>query len=118
MSASQLFEQSMVTLRPQSAFPPLCERLRSDERAGLSLQHPKIMFQVENLLLPLVAALVARDAAALVPDFHVARIESYLDRLAGLGRNRIHIGPHSYTAEPVDARERDLGQLETILGQR
>src|SRR5208282_6735973 len=118
VSANQLFKQSIVTLRPQSAFPPRRERLRSDERARLSLQHVEIVFQVENLLLALVAALVTRDAAACVPNFHGARIEPYLDRLAGFGRSRIEIGPHPHAAEPVHPRERDLGQLETVLSER
>jgi hypothetical protein len=40
------------------------------------------MFEVEDLLVPLVAAFVARDAAALIAHFDVTRIKSHLDGLA------------------------------------
>jgi hypothetical protein len=63
------------------------------------------MFEVEDLLVPLVAAFVARDAAALIAHFDVTRIKSHLDGLARRGRRRIEIGPHPYAAEAVHARE-------------
>ena len=62
--ANQLFQQPIVTLWPQSFFPPRRERLGAGQRARLALQHIQVVLQVEHLLLTSVIAFVAGDAAA------------------------------------------------------
>jgi hypothetical protein len=76
------------------------------------------MFEVEHLLVALIAALMQGDAAAFIADFDVTRIKSHFDRLAGWSRRRIKVRPHPHAAKSVDARKRDIRQLEALPGER
>jgi hypothetical protein len=82
MPANQLVEQPIIAWRPEPPSPPRRQRRRAAKCARFALQHVEIMFEVEDLLVPLVAAFVARDAAALIAHFDVTRIKSHLDGLA------------------------------------
>jgi hypothetical protein len=53
--------QPVVALRPAALGPPLRQRCRSAQRAGLPVQHFEVMFQIEDLLQTAIAALVAGD---------------------------------------------------------
>src|SRR6266851_4872223 len=86
MPIDQFGQQTIITLRPQSALTPRCQRLRSGERPGLALQYVEIVLEIEHLLIALVTALVAGEAAAFVPDLDATRIESDLDRFADINR--------------------------------
>ncbi len=57
----KLAHQPIITRRQESALPPRGQWLRTDQRTRLALQHVEIMFEIEHLLMTLVAALVARD---------------------------------------------------------
>jgi hypothetical protein len=76
------------------------------------------MFEVEHLLMALIAALVDCDAASLVPHFDLTRIKSYFNRLAGRSRRRIEISPHSHAAQSVNAGKQNIRQLKSLLGKR
>ena len=60
------------------------------------------MFQVQDLLTPRVAALVMRDAAAVVPDLQVRRIELGLDPRARARGHRVGVGLDQDTAAAVN----------------
>src|SRR5690348_15595574 len=62
------------------------------------------MFELEYLLVALIAALVQSDAAAFVPHFDMTRIKAHFDRLTGRRRRparspvRRHAGTRSLLA--------------------
>src|SRR5579863_1505091 len=114
----QFGQQAIVTLWPEPTLPPRRQRLRSDQRSRLTLQHVEIACEIEHLLMAFVTALVAGEAAAFVPDLDATRMESDLDRPADLDRSRIQVGSHSDAAQPIDPWERDIGQVEAVLGER
>src|ERR1700737_5191520 len=96
---------------------PRRQRLRSDKRARLALQHVEIMFEIEHLLIALVTTLMAGEAAPFVPDLDATRIEPDLDRFADINWSGIKVGSHPDAAQPIDPRERDIGQVEAMLGE-
>lgn len=57
------------------------------------------MFQIQDLLLTTVTAFVASDAAALMPDLNVARINLRLNLNARLKRRRVGIGSHAHAPD-------------------
>src|SRR6266404_6711767 len=63
----QLRPDPVITLRPAALSPPLRQRRRSAQRAGLAVQHVEVVFQIEDLLQTAVATLVAGDPVAVVP---------------------------------------------------
>ena len=67
---NQFGQQAIVTLRPQPALTPRRQRLRSDQRSRLALQHVKIMFEIQHLLMAFVTAFMPRDAATFIAHFH------------------------------------------------
>src|SRR4051794_15054165 len=57
----QFMPQTVEGLRPASCLAPLGEGSRSGKCTWLALQHIQIMFQIEHLLLPAVAAFMASN---------------------------------------------------------
>src|ERR1700730_14026368 len=103
--------QPVVTLRPPALSSPLCQRRRSAQRAGLPVQHFEVVFQIEDLLQTAVAALVAGDPVAVVPELDRGGGDPRLDDRAGLQRHGVGVRPHLRASRLVDAREAYLGQV-------
>src|SRR5271156_3607693 len=51
----QLIPDSVVALGPSALSPPLRQRRRTAQRAGLALQYIEVVLQIEDLLLTAVA---------------------------------------------------------------
>src|ERR1019366_10623018 len=71
-----LLPDPVVTLRPSALSPPLRQRRRSAQRAGLPVQHVEVVFQIEDLLQSAVTAFVAGDPAAMVTELDGRRGET------------------------------------------
>src|SRR6266852_6550347 len=57
----------VVAVRPATSSTPLLQRLAAGEGARLVLEHVQVVFEVEHVLIPAVAAGMTCDAAAFVP---------------------------------------------------
>src|ERR1700710_399291 len=68
MPRSQPVPQFVITGGPAAGLAPLRQRLRSGERTGLIAQNVQVMFKVEHMLTAAMAAFVASDQTASVPD--------------------------------------------------
>ena len=75
------------------------------------------MFQIEDLLQTAIAALVASDPVAVVPELDRGGGDPRLDNRAGLQRHGVGVRPHLRASRLIDAREADLGQVEGFGGQ-
>ena len=64
--AHHRFPEPVVALRPSSLRTPQGQRLRSAQCAGLLFKHVEIVFQIEDLLRTIIAALMPRDALTAV----------------------------------------------------
>ena len=80
VALDQRLPEAVVARRPAAELAPLLQRLAPGERAGLALQHVEVVLEVQDLLVAAVAALVAGDPLALVPDLDVRGCQPGLDR--------------------------------------
>src|SRR5450432_3275786 len=109
MSLFQLFPDLVQALRPPSGLPPLLQWRRSGHRARLLFQHVEIMFQVENLVTATVAALMPRDAFAIVLDIDARGPDASGHTQTSPERRRIPVGLHFDSAVAVHhQREQNL----------
>src|SRR5205823_14697870 len=102
---------------PASSTPPLLEGFAASERARLVLEHVQVVVQVEDLLMPLVRARVARNAASLVPDLDRGWRQLDLDRGTRCHWRGVRVGPGFDAAQPVDLAKAHLDQIEALAGQ-
>jgi len=76
------------------------------------------VFEIEYLLIALVTALVTGEASPFVPDLDATRIEPDLDRFADINRSGVKVGAHSNASQPIYPREKDIGEIKAMLGER
>src|SRR6266566_891920 len=107
MPLHQPAPELVVADGPASGSTPLLQGFAAGEGARLVLEHVQVVFEVEDVLVTTVGALVTRDAAALVPDLDRRRGELDLRFRAWQQRRRIGVGPHLDTAQPIDLPEAD-----------
>ena len=74
----------VVADRPATSASPLLQRFAAGECAWFVLQHVQVVLQVEDLLMAVVRAHVASDAATLVPDLDAGWRQLHLDRHPGV----------------------------------
>jgi hypothetical protein len=95
-------------LWPAPCLAPLGQCSRPGQCAGLALQHIQVVLQIEHLLLAAEAAFVPRHTPALMPQLNKISVYASFDLGSGLQRNRVSVGPHAHTAQPIDRGEADL----------
>ena len=94
MPRSQPVPQFVVAGGPATRRAPLRQWRGPGEGAGLVTQNVQVMLEIEHVLAAAVAALVAGNQAAGVPDLDVQRIHPCLHPDAGTHRHRVEIGLH------------------------
>src|SRR3954451_14881357 len=72
--SDERFPDPIETRRPQTSLPPLFQRLRSGQRPWLAIENVEIVFEIQDLLLTAVTALVTRDTPAVVPQLNSAGV--------------------------------------------
>src|ERR1039458_795549 len=87
-----LLPDPVVTLRPPALSPPLRQRRRTAQRAGLALQHIEVVFQIEYLLQSAITTFVAGAPAAMVTELDRAGIDAGFNDRARLQRHGVEIG--------------------------
>src|SRR5712691_11394795 len=117
MALHQPAPELVVADWPATSSPPLLQRLAAGEGARLMLEHVQIVFKVEHVLIPTVAAGVTCDAAAFVPDLDRRRGEFDLRFRAWRQRRRIGVGSRLDAAQPIDLAEAHLHQIKALAGQ-
>jgi hypothetical protein len=110
--------QFVVTGGPATGFTPLRQRLGPGERARLVAQHVEVMFEIQHMLAAAVAAFVAGNQAASVPDFDMQRMHTRFHPDARPDRHRIEVGLHRDAALLVDQREHHFRQVEALRNAR
>src|ERR1019366_1066 len=70
--------------------------------------------EIEDLLLPPVTAFMLRYAPSLVPQFDCAGVRFRLHLSASRQRERVHVGEHLGTTQPVHPRETRLRYVESL----
>src|SRR5579859_3207890 len=118
MPLYQPVPELVVAHWPAASSTPLLQGFAAGECARLVLEYVQVVFEVEDVLVTTVGALVTRDAAALVPDLDRRRGEFDLRLRGWQERRRIGVGPHFDTAQPIHRPEADLHQIEALTGQR
>src|SRR5271155_550634 len=108
----------VVARRPPPLRPPLRQRRRSGQSPWLLQQHLKVMLQVEHLLLPPEATLVAREQAAVLPQLNVGGIHLGLHHTAHRRRHRVEVGQHLDAGARVHLRKANPRQIEAFFRQR
>src|ERR1700685_1526241 len=102
---------------PPPRSPPLFQRGRTSESAGLLRQRVQVVLQVQYLLLSLETAFVSGHALSLVPDLHIRRVHLGLHFHPHRNGYRIEVGQHLYTSAPVHLRKMNCRQIKTFLRQ-
>jgi hypothetical protein len=101
MALHQPVPKLVVADWPASGSTPLLQGFAAGECARLVLEHVQVVFEVEDLLVTAVRALMTCDAAALVPDLDRRCGEFDLRPRAWQEWRRIGVGPHLDTAQPI-----------------
>src|SRR5713101_5139889 len=118
MALHQPAPELVVADWPASSPTPLLQWLAAGEGTRLVLEHVQIVFEVEHVLIPTVAAGVTCDAAAFVPDLDRRRGEFDLRFRAWRQGSRIGVGPRFDTAQSIDLAEAHFHKIEALAGQR
>ena len=71
----------VIAFGPAALCSPLRQRLRSAQRTGLAFEHFEIVFQIEDLLRPLITALVLRDPHTVLPELNHAGVDASWERV-------------------------------------
>ena len=114
----QPIPQLIVTGGPATGLAPLRQWFRSGEGTRFLAQHIKVMLEIEHMLTAAMAAFVAGNQAASVPDLDVQRMNTRFHPAARAGRHRIEVGLHRDAALLVDQREHHLRQVEAFRRAR
>jgi hypothetical protein len=98
----QFLPDRIEALRPEPGSALLFQWPRAGQRTGFPIQHIEVVFEVEDLPLPAVTALMPGHAASLMPQLYSAGIGLRMHLDSGLQRNRIRIGqnPRGLTPPP------------------
>src|SRR5579859_915197 len=118
MPLYQPVPELVVAHWPAASSTPLLQGFAAGECARLVLEYVQVVFEVEDVLVTTVGALVTRDAVALVPDLDRRRGGFDLRLRAWQERRRIGAGPHLDTPQPIHWPEADLHQIEALASHR
>ena len=92
----------VITGGPAALGAPLRERRRPGQGTRLVHEHVQVMLEIEDLLLPAVAAGMGREALPVMPDLHPGRVDAGVDLRAGPEGNRVAVRAHHDAALAID----------------
>src|SRR4051794_18432447 len=91
LALAQHIPELVVASRPSPLCPALLQRRRAGQRTRLLRQHIQVMLQLEDLLMPFIAALMPSQTPGLMPDLHICRIDPHCYLGAHWQRRRIEV---------------------------
>ena len=109
--------EQVVARRPASELAPLLQGLAAGQCSWFVRQNVQVVLEVEDLLVPAVAALVLGDPPTVMPDLEAGGPQLHLDDAAGFDRHGVGIRFHLDAAQAVHLREADLRQVESLRRQ-